>query len=123
MRREVVERLAQGLGHPDETQQVAAYYHRMETGQLPAEGVSNRVLSTLGEILGESAERLRAAGTVAVGSMFADDSTDVAYARTARQDVQFQRSKMIAEELIADQDSSAEPSEIDRLFTGGPDAE
>jgi len=123
MRREVVERLAQGLGHPAESQQVAAYYHRMELGQLPAEGVSNRVLDVLGEILGESGERLREAGTAAVGSMFGDDSVDLAYARTARQDALYQRSVLAdAEDLAAAEASPAQPSEIDRLFTGGPDA-
>ena len=81
------------------------------------------MLDVLGEILGESGERLRAAGTVAVGSMFADESADLAFARTARQDVLFQRSRMADEaDAEAGMASPAEPSEIDRLFTGGPDA-
>lgn len=124
MRREVVDRLAQGLGHPAEAQEVASYYHRMELGQLPAEGVSNRVLDVLGEILGESGERLREAGSVAVGSMFADDSVDLAFTRTARQDALYQRSILAeVEDLGEGSPTPSEPSEIDRLFTGGPDAE
>ena len=61
-RREVVERLAEGLGVRAQTEKVAAYYHEMETGALPPDGVSNKVLDALGSILGETRDRLRAAG-------------------------------------------------------------
>ncbi|HKJ35916.1 MAG TPA: hypothetical protein VKA36_05060, partial [Solirubrobacterales bacterium] len=43
-------------------QKVGDYYHELEQGRLPMEGVSGRVFDALGEILGTSAERLRAAG-------------------------------------------------------------
>jgi hypothetical protein len=128
MRRDLVARLAEGLGHPGETPRVAEYYHQMETGQLPADGVSDRVLGVLGEILGESAERLRAAGRAAAGSA-TDLSMEESIAFTR---VQLQHSEFgggmaspadvgldaLAEEKLMD----PEPSEIDRLFTGGPAA-
>jgi hypothetical protein len=41
---------------------VARYYDEMEQGLLPAGGVSDRALDALGQILGETAERLRDAG-------------------------------------------------------------
>ena len=41
---------------------MARYYHAMEQGLLPAQGVSERVLEALSQIVGESAEALREAG-------------------------------------------------------------
>lgn len=129
MRRELVERLAQGIGHPGDSKRVAAYYHQMELGQLPAEGVSNRVLAVLAEILGETVEKLRAAGSVVSGEITEHDAmTQIAYARTAAQDSRY--STAAAPASMADADAPAqdavqqpEASEVDRLFTGGPEAE
>lgn len=128
MRRELVERLAQGIGHPEDSKQVAAYYHQMELGQLPAEGVSNRVLGVLAEILGESAEKLRAAGSVVSGETTQTDAmTQIAYARTAVQDSRYSAAPPPAS--LANVDASVQgavqtpdSSEVDRLFTGGPEA-
>lgn len=61
-RSEVVERLARELGHPDATEKIAGYYHEMESGLLPSEGVSDKVLDALAGILDWAGERLRAAG-------------------------------------------------------------
>ena len=58
----VVERLAAALGFADEEERVAAYYHRMEHGQLPAEGSRRRCSRRLAAILGSSAAALRRAG-------------------------------------------------------------
>ena len=41
---------------------VGSYYHEMEHGLLPSEGVDDKVLDALGSILGQSAEALRRAG-------------------------------------------------------------
>ena len=83
-RAELVARLAEAIGAGDQTEKVAAYYHQMETGRLPSEGVSNRVLRALGEIVDESAERLRAAGSViGAGGDAHEVETRVAFARTA----------------------------------------
>lgn len=128
MRREVVARLADGIGHPGAEVRVGAYYHQMETGKLPAEGVSNRVLTVLGEILGESAERLRAAGSIVVpgGETEAGAMDQVAYARTAVEDPRYTKPAMA--DMSMEAGDFAEPladpgeAEVDRLFTGGPGA-
>lgn len=61
-RETLVERLAGALGLPGSVERVRFYYHHMERGTLPAEGVSPRVLDKLGEILGVSPDRLRRSG-------------------------------------------------------------
>lgn len=61
-RSELVQRLARALGVGDNIGKVAAYYHQMEQGLLPAVGVSDRVLDALGQMIGESAQALREAG-------------------------------------------------------------
>lgn len=61
-RSQLVERLSVALGVSNQTSKVAAYYHRMEQGLLPAQGVSDRVLEALGQIIGESAQALRQSG-------------------------------------------------------------
>jgi len=124
MRRELVARLAEGIGHPDDLQRVGVYYHQMELGELPAEGVSNRVLEVLSGILGESAEKLRAAGSVVVpgGESASDTRMQIAFARTAAQDARYSKaSPELAEAMASPADF--EESGVDRLFTGGPEAE
>ena len=61
-RADLVERLAAALGAPDKQDKVGFYYHEMEQGLLPSEGVNDKVLEALGTILGQSAEALRQAG-------------------------------------------------------------
>ena len=61
-RSELVERLAGALGVGGREDKVADYYHQMEQGLLPSEGVSDKVLEALSGILGRSAEALREAG-------------------------------------------------------------
>lgn len=58
----LVDRLAAALGFKNRQGKVASYYHEMEQGLLPAEGVSDRVLEALGQIVGETAQALREAG-------------------------------------------------------------
>jgi hypothetical protein len=124
-RADLVERLAGAIGAGGRERKVAAYYHQMETGRLPSEGVSNRVLQALGEIVGESAERLRAAGSVTTAGGGEDQvSRRVAFARTAAHKPEFDAETREAAPAAA---ASAEPAEdeddlVDRLFTGGPDA-
>lgn len=84
-RADLVVRLASALGVSDHEAKVADYYHQMETGLLPAEGVSTRVLEALGSILGQSAERLRAmGGALAAGE--APGGEAPAFARVSRVD-------------------------------------
>jgi hypothetical protein len=61
-RSEVVKRLAASLGVADRRPKVELYYHQMEQGLLPAEGVSGRVLEALSLIVGETPQSLREAG-------------------------------------------------------------
>jgi hypothetical protein len=58
----LVQRLASALGVSDREDRVARYYHEMEQGRLPAQGVSDRVLEALGQLVGETAQALREAG-------------------------------------------------------------
>ena len=124
-RADLVERLAAAIGAGGREWKVAAYYHQMETGKLPSEGVSNRVLQALGEIVGESAERLRAAGSVlGAGGNQQEVEARVAFARTAAHKPEF----YALPATPAPSASAGEPAEdeddlVDRLFTGGPDAD
>jgi hypothetical protein len=57
----VVDRLTRELD-VDDREKVRLYYHDMESGRLPSEGVSDRVLGALGRVYEWSAGALRAAG-------------------------------------------------------------
>ena len=46
----------------DRKDKVAGYYHEMEQGLLPAQGVSDRVLGALGQLVGETTQALRDPG-------------------------------------------------------------
>ena len=61
-RADLVTRLADSLGVSGAREKVASYYHRLERGLLPAEGVSSRVWEALAQLLDTSAEALRRAG-------------------------------------------------------------
>jgi hypothetical protein len=113
-RADLVAELAARLGAEAKREKVGWYYHRMEQGLLPADGVSDTVLEALGRIVGQSAEQLRRAGrAVAPGPGAPSASEAAAYARTAR-----------AEPGADGEPAQAggrddEPDEVDRLFTGG----
>jgi hypothetical protein len=116
-RQELVQRLADALGVSDERDRVAAYYHDMETGSLAPEGVSNRVLDSLAEILGETRERLRAAGSAMSGEVIAEHK--ISFARKALPSPEFDALDASAEAL---HDEGPMSDHVDELFTGGPDA-
>ena len=126
-RADLVARLADAIGAGNQTEKVAAYYHQMETGQLPSEGVSNDVLKALGDIVGETAERIRAAGSViGAGGDQSDVSAKVAFARKAVHNPKYEDA---AADMAAPGPARAaagqaedEDDHVDRLFTGGPDA-
>jgi hypothetical protein len=110
----LVERLAAALGAQDKQAKVGSYYHGMEHGLLPSEGVSDKVLEALGSILGQSGEALRRAGR-AVGTGRGGASAEApAFARVAS-------AKASADEpLVAGAPpSEGEWDEVDRLFRGG----
>ena len=68
-----------------QAKKVARYYHGMERGTLPAEGVSDRVLEALGRVVGVTAERLREAGRAAGGGT-SPGSAGTAFARVGAPD-------------------------------------
>lgn len=124
-RAELVRTLAERLGFPADEERVGEYYHRMETGQLPPAGVSQRVLEALGSILGETADALREAGrTIAPSGPGA--IPDVTFARTASPDPGWGEPAMGPPDdepqtraAAMPNGSGREPDELDRLFLAG----
>ena len=82
-RSELVDRLAAALGVSDRKAKVAAYYHEMEQGLLPAQGVSDRVLGALGQLVGETAQTLREAGYALTPPSEGRAAAPAAFARRA----------------------------------------
>jgi hypothetical protein len=123
-RAEVVDRLAAALGAEDGREKVAAYYHRMEQGLLPAAGVSERVLEALGTIVGESAEMLRRAGSALEPGPGAGGE-GVAFARTATPDPRYEPEAGMTAPERGDEAEAVSAGEagdwddVDRLFRGG----
>ena len=109
-RSELIDRLAAALGVSASREKVATYYHEMELGVLPPEGVSDRVLDALAGILNSSRERLREAG----GTLSElPEGPAVVFTRV-------QSSEMPAQPpAAAPEGDSAQFDEVDRLFRGG----
>jgi hypothetical protein len=116
-RRELVERLAGALGFGSEAEieKVEGYYHRMEHGMLPAEGVSSRVIDALATIVDASAEAIRAAGARG-GEQAAGGA---AFARTAFPDEDYPVEARIADADAPASPGTAEHDRIDALFLDG----
>lgn len=119
--RRLAEALNPGAGEP-QIDKVGSYYHQMEHGLLPAEGVSGRVIEALAGIVGASADLIRQAGA---GAQPAGGQASPAFARVTLEDRYSAPSGAGVESLdIVDADMSAAGElagldEIDRLFTGG----
>ncbi len=117
-REDLVTKLADSLGVSAAREKVASYYHRLERGLLPAEGVSAKVWNALASLLGTTGDSLREAA-----SRGAAEEAGPAFARTARPAPPAYAPG--AGEEIADTASEEsrtepdEPDEVDRLFTGG----
>jgi hypothetical protein len=114
-RGDLVERLATALGFPSETQRVATYYHQMEHGQIEATRVSETVLQKLGDIVGTTAEALRAAGTSTVRDPGGEVFTS--FARKALSNDEYAMDQS-AEAPAAPSEPERERDELDRLFLG-----
>jgi hypothetical protein len=112
-RSELVERLAAALGVTDRRDKVAGYYHEMEQGLLPAQGVSDRVLAALGKLVGETAQTLRDAGRALTPPSEGRAAAPAAFARRARAEV----AKLPPPG--AQRPPEAEWDEVDKLFCGG----
>ena len=112
-RSELVERLAGLLGVSDRAEKVARYYHEMEQGLLPEQGVSQRVLEALSQIVGGSAEALREAGRALHRPHVGPTPGQPAFARRAH--VEPAAAPAAAAPLGGDE----EVDEVDALFRGG----
>ncbi len=117
-RSELVRRLAAELGVAEREEKVARYYHQMEQGLLDPAGVSDRVLSVLAALVGTTPERLREAGS-GMGPV-GEPPGAAAFARAAVP-AEEHRHQMLAAAPPSPAPNE-EPDEVDRLFTGGPDA-
>jgi hypothetical protein len=107
----LTERLAAALGVMGREEKVAAYYHAMEQGRLPAAGVSDRVLEALAGIVGASASALRDAGAAVAPPASNTAPSRAAFARRAAAP-EGARPPAAAE--------ATEPrDEVDDLFRGG----
>jgi hypothetical protein len=113
-RSELVERLAAMLGVSRRKDKVAGYYHKMEQGRLPAQGVSDRVLEALGQLVGETAQALReSGGALTASGQGPGPSPTRAFARRAYGE------PGPAESAAAAAPPQAEWDEVDELFRGG----
>lgn len=122
-RAQLVAALAQRLGVPGREQAVLGYYHAMEQGTLPADGVTDRVLDALGAIVGETAAALRAAGENIVPRGAAGGAAG-AFARVAEPDVAYLRMAPPApapadrDDPAGDDPAGEDSAAVDALFTG-----
>ena len=113
-RAEVVARLADELGATEaQHAKIARYYHGMERGTLPADGVSDRVLQALATIVGTTAEALRAAGRRAGGAA-TPDAAGTAFARIGAPDPRHATAEELTHGAGAAPDEA--PDEIDAAF-------
>jgi hypothetical protein len=113
-RADLVRELAARLGAESQQEKVAGYYHEMEQGLLPAEGVSDTVLEALGKIVGVAAESLRKAGSLpAPGPPRMDEAAVFTRMARAAPDVPAGVTTPAAEE------GPTEWDEVDRLFRSG----
>jgi hypothetical protein len=118
-RAELIGRLARALEAEEQAGKVGAYYHGMEQGTLSANGVSDRVLQALGAIVGETADRLRAAGQAFEPVQGLGDAPTSAFARTT---VPRSSDSSAGAERAPEPSPSPDPGEwdeVDRLFRGG----
>ena len=116
-RKDLVAELADRLGVSGRRDKVESYYHQMEQGLLPAEGVSDSVLEALGAIVGESRDALRRAGQ-SLGTAGGPPGADAAvFARTATGPVP---DEDVAEVAAAASSMPADEAwdDVDRLFRG-----
>jgi hypothetical protein len=113
-RQELVERLAAALGVGDRTERVAEYYNDMEHGRLRAAGVSARVFEALAEIVGTSAETIRAAGE----GVRPEAAGGPLFARLAEVDERYLATDQEMAVGGAPEPARSDRDEVDELFTG-----
>jgi hypothetical protein len=119
MRSELTTQLAERLGVSDKEEKVRSYYHGMEQGELPADGVSDKVLEALGKLVGVSTATLRQAGERLTQDLGAPPGTQAApgvFARKGVPDPDYMPARVDASRESPAED---EDDEVDRLFRGG----
>lgn len=123
-RAELVDRLASSLGVPGQREAVDEYYHGMEYGTLESSGVSDKVLDTLGEILGSGGAALKDCGKLMGGGGTARG--DIVFAREVPQiAVPFEVTDRDGEKAAfnspagENEPDDPEREKVDRMFTGG----
>jgi hypothetical protein len=118
-RERLVDSLAERLGVGDRREKVDAYYHQMEWGQLPSQGVDDRVLDALGELVGASARWLRAIGRPLAGPGEPGEAADAVFARTAVSAADHEAVPAAPAKRAEDSGGDEEWDEVDQLFRGG----
>ncbi len=116
-RDELAAQLAQELGQSSDPEKVRRYYHRMEWGQLPGNGVSAVVLESLARLLDTDPNELRASGTLTGRRDRGSEQrsrTSQTFARFIGNDVTPEPSK-----AVIDLPEEPEWDGTDRLFLGG----
>src|SRR3954469_10832686 len=117
-RADLVARLAATLGLAGREQKVAAYYHEMEQGLLPARGVSDRVLDALASIVGSTRDALRSAGQAVAPGSPPPPAAGGVFARRAAADADYAAPAPASAAEAGGPDGS-EWDEVDDLFRGG----
>lgn len=90
----------------------------MEQGLLPADGVSDRVLGAIADIVGASTETLRRAGD-AITPPPAGPTEQTAFARTALPDPAYEAADAEAVPAGPPEHPADAWDEVDELFRGG----
>jgi len=118
-RSEVVDRLADSLQVEAEgdREKVADYYHQMESGLLPWQGVSASVIDSLASIFGVTADLLRRSATR--GGGMASPGTEVAMARVGAPDPDYAGGRRVGAAGAEASIPESEWDEVDRLFRSG----
>ena len=117
---DVVEALAADLDATDaEKEKIDDYYHDLEFGNLPAEGISAKLLASLGKILGTTGDKLKEAGQ-ALGP-WGSPATGLIFTRMAddAEDVVMGEASQAGKAPSGAGRRSDPPDRIDQLFTGG----
>jgi|GEM_PF-5518138 len=118
----VVEAIAESIkASPSETEKIDVYYHRLEWGSLPPDGLSDRLFGLLAGILGVETGQLKEAANDS--GVLLDVSGEI-FARAAEETdlgsdgaVAFRKTGM--DGPPPEEDSDSRPDRIDELFTGG----
>ena len=116
-RDELAAQLAEELGEHSDPEKVRRYYHRMEWGQLPGNGVSAEVLESLARLLDADAGELRESGILSGRS----EPGSGRRRRPSQTFARFIGNDVAAAQGSAEQDLPDESSwdATDRLFLGG----